>query len=94
MVRMGAAIIAMEIAALVVGYLAFDMAALLVGAPLLMVTVLVLLVVRASEAPRRRLAEQRASRWDPEAAQPGGLMSGFFEVPGVRSAERKAPTGQ
>jgi hypothetical protein len=83
-VRLGAAIIAMEIAALAVGYLAFDAAALLVGAPILMATVLVLLVVRASEIPRRRLAAQRESRWDPEAALPGGLMSGFFEAPGAR----------
>jgi hypothetical protein len=83
-VRMGAAIIAMEVAALAVGYLAFDLAALLVGLPLLMVTALVLLVVRASEAPRRRLLEHRATRWDQDAALPGGLMSGFFEAPGAR----------
>jgi hypothetical protein len=83
-VRMGAAILGMEIAALAVGYLAFDAAALLVGAPLILGTLLVLLVVRASEAPRRRLAEQRAARWDPDAVQPGGLMSGFFEAPGAR----------
>ena len=84
MLRMGAVIIGMDIAALAVGYLAFDAAALLVGAPIIMATVLVLLVVRASEAPRRKLAAQRASRWDPDAAQPGGLMSGFFEPPTVR----------
>jgi uncharacterized membrane protein YfcA len=79
--RMGAAIIALEIAALVVGYLAFDLAALLVGGPLLVITLVLLAVVRASEAPRRRLQEHRAARWDPDAAVPGGLMSGFFEAP-------------
>jgi small-conductance mechanosensitive channel len=83
-VRMGAAIIAMEIVALAVGYLAFDAAALLVGAPIVMATLLVLIVVRAAEIPRRRLAAQRATRWDPEAVQPGGLMSGFFEAPATR----------
>ena len=81
MLRMGAAIIAREIAALVVGYLAFDLAAILVGGPLLLVTLLVLAVVRISEAPRRRLQEHRATRWDPDAAVSGGLMSGFFEAP-------------
>jgi len=40
----------------------------------------VLVFVRASEAPRRKLHEHRAARWDPNAALPGGLMSGFFEV--------------
>jgi len=44
-------------------------------------------VVRASEAPRRRLHEHRATRWDPDAAVPGGLMSGFFEAPGPRPAD-------
>ncbi|WP_214406008.1 hypothetical protein [Pseudonocardia lacus] len=85
MVRFAVAIIAMEIAALAVGYLAFDAAALLVGAPIIMATLLVLLVLRAAEIPRRRLAAQRASRWDPDAALPGGLMSGFFEAPGARA---------
>lgn len=78
---MGAAIIAMEIAALVVGYLAFDLAALLVGGPILVITLVLLAVVKFSEAPRRRLQERRATRWDPDAAAPGGLMSGFFEAP-------------
>jgi uncharacterized membrane protein len=87
-VRVGAVIVAMEVVALVVGYLAFDVGALLVGAPLLIATVLVLVVVRASEAPRRRLHEHRATRWDPDAALPGGLMSGFFEAPGARTGDR------
>ena len=85
MVRMVAVVIALEVAALVVGYLAFDLAALFVGAPLVVVTLLVLAVVLAAEGPRRRLAAQRAQRWDPQAAEPGGLMSGFFEASGVRA---------
>jgi hypothetical protein len=84
--RMGAAIIAMEVVAVVVGYLAFDLAALLVGAPVMMVTLLVLAVVLASEVPRKRLQEHRATRWDPDAALPGGLMSGFFEPRGTDRA--------
>ncbi len=86
MVRMGATIIALEVTALVVAYLAFDLLALLVGAPVLMATGLVLVLVIASEAPRRRLREQRATRFDHQAPQPGGLMSGFFEVPRSRTA--------
>jgi uncharacterized membrane protein YfcA len=79
--RLGGAVVAMEIGALAVAYLAFGWPVLVIGALLLLGTVLVLLVVRASEAPRRRLQEQRAARWDESAAVPGGLMSGFFEVP-------------
>ncbi|MFD1528203.1 hypothetical protein [Pseudonocardia aurantiaca] len=80
MVRMGAAVIAMEGAALVVAYAYFGWPVLLVGVPVLLGTLLVLLFVRASEGPRRKLHEHRAARWDPEAALPGGLMSGFFEA--------------
>jgi hypothetical protein len=90
-VRMGATIIALEVAALVVAYLAFDLLALLVGAPVLMITGLVLVLVIASEAPRRRLHEQRAARFDHQAPQPGGLMSGFFEVPRARTATEGPP---
>ena len=78
---MAAAVIAMEVTALVVAVLAFDWPALLVGVPLLVGTVLVLAAVRISEAPRRRLEQHRAARWDQDARQPGGLMSGFFKVP-------------
>lgn len=79
--RMGAAVVAMEIAALAVAYLGFGRVIMVVGAPLLLGTVLVLLVVHLSEAPRRRLDEHRAARWDTSAELPGGLMSGFFEIP-------------
>lgn len=81
MMRMGAAVVAMEIAALVVAYLAFGWAVLVIGAPLMLVTVLVLLVVHLSEGPRRRLGEQRAAGWETSAEPSGGLMSGFFEIP-------------
>jgi hypothetical protein len=73
-------VVAMEATALAVACAYFGWPVLLVGAPVLLGTVLVLLVVRASEGPRRKLAEHRAARWDPDAALPGGLMSGFFEV--------------
>ncbi len=78
---MVAAVMGMEAAALVVAYLAFGWPALLIGAPALVGTALVLLVVRASEAPRRRLQAVRATRWESQAPLPGGLMSGFFELP-------------
>jgi hypothetical protein len=79
-VRMAAAVIAMEGMAVAVAYAYFGWPVLLVGVPALVGTLLVLLFVRASEGPRRKLQEYRAARWDPEAALPGGLMSGFFEV--------------
>jgi hypothetical protein len=85
MLRLGAAVIAMETVALTVAFLTFGWPVLLVGAPLMVGTVLVLLVVRLSEAPRRRLQAHRAAQWaethrDSEAVQ-RGLMSGFFEIP-------------
>jgi hypothetical protein len=43
----------------------------------------VLLAVRLSEEPRKRLAEARAARYEAPPV-PGGLMSGFFEVPTPR----------
>jgi hypothetical protein len=87
-VRMGAAVIGMEVAALAVAYVYFGWPVLLVGAPALVGTLLVLLFVRASEGLRRRLHEHRAARWDQNAALPGGLMSGFFEVSKVAKTPR------
>jgi hypothetical protein len=86
MLRLGATVMAMETAALVVALLEFGWPVLLVGAPLMLGTVLVLLVVKLSEAPRKRLQAHRAAqwaekRWDGEATVQGGLMSGFFEIP-------------
>ncbi|NMH98937.1 hypothetical protein [Pseudonocardia acidicola] len=81
MARLAGAVIAMEVAALVVAYLAFGWLVLLVGAPLLVGTVLVLVAVRATEVARRKLQDLRPTRWDIDAPAPGGLMSGFFEIP-------------
>jgi hypothetical protein len=73
-------VVAMELAAGLVAYGYFGWPVLVIGAPVVVLTLVALLVVRASEAPRRILQDHRAARWDPEAALPGGLMSGFFEV--------------
>lgn len=80
MLRMGATVVAMELAAGLVAYGYFGWPVLMIGVPVIVLTLIALLVVRASEAPRRMLQEHRESRWDPNAALPGGLMSGFFEV--------------
>jgi hypothetical protein len=77
-VRLGVAVIAMELAALGVAYVGFDWPVLLVGVPVVLGTVLVLAFVRVSEGPRRMLHEHRAQRWDARQAVAGGLMSGFF----------------
>jgi hypothetical protein len=77
-VRLGGAVIAMELAALGVAYVGFGWLVLLVGAPVVLGTVLVLAFVGMSEKPRQMLHEHRAQRWDPRQAVAGGLMSGFF----------------
>ena len=77
--RSAGLVIGLEAAALVVALLAFGWPVLLVGAPLVVGTALVLLAVHLSERPRRRLAAARAARHVEPPAQ-GGLMSGFFEV--------------
>jgi hypothetical protein len=81
--RMGAAVIGMELAALVVAVLAFGWPVLLVGVPLFVGTVIALAVVRLWETARRHLERRRAARFDPAATLPSGLMSGFFEVAAV-----------
>jgi hypothetical protein len=73
-------VVAMELAAGLVAYGYFGWPVLVIGAPVIVLTLVALVVVRASEAPRRILQDHRAARWDPDAAVPGGLMSGFFEV--------------
>jgi hypothetical protein len=78
--RMGATVVAMELAAGLVAYGYFGWPVLVIEVPVILLTLIALLVVRASEAPRRMLQAHRESRWDPNAALPGGLMSGFFEV--------------
>jgi len=77
---MGATVVAMEMAAGLVAYGYFGWPVLVIGVPVIVLTLIALLVVRASEVPRRMLQAHRASRWDPNATLPGGLMSGFFEV--------------
>ncbi|MFR9803807.1 hypothetical protein ACL02T_16115 [Pseudonocardia sp. RS010] len=78
--RLAGLVIGLEAAAVVVAYLAFGWPMLLVGVPALVGTGFVLLFVRLSEKPRARLQEARAARYE-DAPVPGGLMSGFFEVP-------------
>jgi hypothetical protein len=79
--RLGAAVVGMGLAAVVVAYLSFGWPVLLLGVPALLAVGLVVVAGVASEAPRRRLEQHRATRFDPAAQLPGGLMSGFFEVP-------------
>jgi hypothetical protein len=81
--RIGAAIVGMELAALIVAVLAFGWPVLLVGAPLLVGTLVALAVVRVWELVRRGLERRRSRRWDQSAALPDGLMSGFFEVASI-----------
>jgi hypothetical protein len=78
--RLGVAVVGMGFVALVMAYLFFGWPVLLVGIPAFIAVDLVVIAVLASEAPRRRLEEHRATRFDPAAQLPGGLMSGFFEV--------------
>lgn len=78
-VRLGAAVVAMEVAALLMALWAFGWPVLLVGAPLLVGTLILFATFGLSQGPCRWLQRHRAARWDPEAAVPGGLMSGFFE---------------
>jgi hypothetical protein len=79
--RLGAAVVGMGLAALVVAYLSFGWPVLVLGVPAFLAVGLVVVAVLVSEAPRRRLEQHRATRFDPSAQLPGGLMSGFFEVP-------------
>jgi hypothetical protein len=79
--RLGAAVVAMQVAALLLAVWAFGAVGLVAGAPLVVATVLVLALVRLSRGPLRRLEERRSARWEHDAPEPGGLMSGFFEAP-------------
>ncbi|MCF7552034.1 hypothetical protein [Pseudonocardia sp. WMMC193] len=86
MARSAAWVIGLEVVAVLVAYLGFGWPVLLVGVPALVGTALVLLAVRLSEQPRKRLAAARAARYA-EPPLSGGLMSGFYEVPVQRSEE-------
>ena len=81
--RMGAVIVGMELAALLVAVLAFGWPTLVVLAPLFVATLVAFAVFRlwAWVEPVR---ERRAVAGYREPAHPGGLMSGFFEVSAVR----------
>jgi hypothetical protein len=78
---MGAAIIAMELAALLVAVLAFGWPVVLIGAPLVVGTVIVLIVVRLWELLGQHLEQRRVRRGHPVATP--GLMTGFFEVSAI-----------
>ena len=80
MARLGVAVVGMGFMALLVAYLFFGWPVLLVGIPAFIAVDLVVVAVLVSEAPRRRLEEHRATRFDPAAQIPGGLMSGFFDI--------------
>lgn len=80
-VRVGAAVVAMEVAALALATLVFGWVALVVGVPALLATGAVLTALWLSRGPRRRLQERRAARFEPGGPEQDGLMSGFFEVP-------------
>ncbi|MGH3585946.1 MAG: hypothetical protein ACRDQ0_06450 [Pseudonocardia sp.] len=80
MLRSGAIVVALELVAIVVAFGYFGWPVLVMGVPVLLGTLLVFVFVRAYEWPRRRLQAHRASRWDPNATVPGGLMSGFFDL--------------
>jgi len=101
MLRMGALVLGMEIAAVAFAVYGFGWLVLLVGVPLIIATLLIVLVAAVSE--RNRKARQarddeaaQARKLDPEGTVylGRGLMSGFFELPGaaglpVRPEEQK-----
>ena len=79
MARLGVAVVGLGFVALVIAYLSFGWPVLLVGVPAFVAMGLVVVAVLVSEKPRRRLEAHRATRFDPTAQLPGGLMSGFFD---------------
>lgn len=81
MLRMSAAVVGMGTGAALVALLAFGSLTLVISLPALLGTVLILLAVHLSEPARRTLREHRAARYQSVAPMPGGLMSGFFEIP-------------
>jgi uncharacterized oligopeptide transporter (OPT) family protein len=79
-VRVGAALVAMELVALLLAVTAVGPVALVVGGPVVVATWVGLVVAWAVRRPLARLQERRAARWADADPEPGGLMSGFFEV--------------
>jgi ABC-type transport system involved in cytochrome bd biosynthesis fused ATPase/permease subunit len=78
LVRVGAAVVVMEIVAVVLAWLEFGWPVLVVGAPLLLGTVILFVAFRITQPARRALRARRADRFA-GVAPTGGLMSGFFE---------------
>jgi len=66
--RIAVAVLVMEAVALGLAVAVFGWAVLVVGAPVLLATALVLAVIAASSGPRRRLRAHRAARFDPAAS--------------------------
>ncbi len=88
--RLGVAVVGMGFTALVVAYLSFGWPVLLIGVPVFVAVAVIVAAVWASEKPRRKLEAHRATRFDPSAQLPGGLMSGFFEAPRPGRSDRAA----
>ncbi|MGI5126463.1 hypothetical protein ACQEVB_06555 [Pseudonocardia sp. CA-107938] len=87
---MGTVVLGMEIAAVAFAVYGFGWLVLLIGVPLIVGTLLIVLVATVSERNRRirqERAEQaeQARKLDPEGTVylGRGLMSGFFELPGL-----------
>ena len=66
--RLGAVVVGLGLAALVVAYLFFGWPVLLIGVPAFVGVALVVAAVVVSEMPRRKLEEHRATRFDPVRA--------------------------
>ncbi|SHL44549.1 Putative sensor [Pseudonocardia thermophila] len=93
MLRMGALVLGMEVAAVAFALLGFGWLALLIGLPLIVATLLIVVVAawwerrraaqQAREEQEREEAAARARALDPEGTVylTPGLMSGFFELP-------------
>jgi hypothetical protein len=79
-VRVGAALAAMELVALLLAVAAVGPVALVVGAPVVGSTLVGLAAAAVARGPLARLRQRRAARWAGGTPEPGGLMSGFFEV--------------
>lgn len=79
--RLGAAVVAMQVAAVLLAVWAFGPVALVIGAPLVVAAALLPAMGWLSRGARRRSEERRSARWEHDTPEPGGLMSGFFEAP-------------
>ncbi|MDN5857478.1 MAG: hypothetical protein L0H84_02545 [Pseudonocardia sp.] len=96
MLRVGAVLVGMELAAVAVAVYGFGPLVLLVGVPLIVVTVLIMLVAAAAERARRQRTERAEQAAHTRAIDPDstvylgrGLMSGFFELPGSTAPRRE-----